>query len=384
MSTLSIAPAALLAHLPFVLALIGRDGRVELWSMGAERAFGVGTFRALGRDLRALGLAWDQERVDAAMQACRETNTTQKVEGLTLVVRSNRRIFGLTFHPLLLDDSGIAPILLLASDVTEREQVLQERLTRTRLETSARLARAVAHEINTPLQFLSDDLEFLAEAVQKLAAVVPEAASGSNGELGFLAAESTPVVAEMREGLSRIARIVRALGDCVQTSNDKRHPVDVQALVELAIAEVLAEKTDAPNFERLLEADRPEVQCSPEELQRALRELVLDAVSTHLAAGDRSAGARVSVRVWNEGENVLVAVSDGLECAPEAREGRLEPLVEGASPSERAGAGLAFVQTVAHGLGGGLRMDPVAAKHGAFVLRLPCSGAPSAAVGGGG
>lgn len=76
-----------------------------------------------------------------------------------------------------------------------------------------RLAAGIAHEINTPLQYIGDNLEFLRRAFASLRYPCGGEGCGPHSERGALSSEVPEAVAAAREGVEAIARIVQTLKD---------------------------------------------------------------------------------------------------------------------------------------------------------------------------
>src|SRR6185369_2721228 len=104
-------------------------------------------------------------------------------------------------------------------DITERKAAEERMANSERHESIGRLAAGVAHEINTPIQYLSDSMKFIGEGVQELlahvdalhAAQAPKAEA--DDDIEYLREELPPALKRVSEGLARIAEIVRSLKD---------------------------------------------------------------------------------------------------------------------------------------------------------------------------
>lgn len=87
---------------------------------------------------------------------------------------SNGEKISLLTSKILLKNPRGETIGILGSflDMTERKRLEQQLAQAQKLESIGQLAAGVAHEINTPLQFLSDNIEYLGECSDKLFSVV--------------------------------------------------------------------------------------------------------------------------------------------------------------------------------------------------------------------
>ena len=110
----------------------------------------------------------------------------------------------------------------LASHVQELE-VAMMRLRRVqqtqKLEAIGQLASGVAHEINTPIQYIGDNLRFLQEGWQQIQRILP--VSGQNRDIAFIVNEVPRAIEQSLEGLMRVSKIVRAMRDFSHPASER-------------------------------------------------------------------------------------------------------------------------------------------------------------------
>ena len=105
------------------------------------------------------------------------------------------------------------------SQERERERLTLELRLAQKLEALGRLAAGVAHEINTPIQYISDNVAFMRDSLDDLAKVVNAYRFGATQgnetaeevELGYLMGELPKSMDRAQEGVRRVANIVRAM-----------------------------------------------------------------------------------------------------------------------------------------------------------------------------
>ena len=118
----------------------------------------------------------------------------------------------------LRDENGMMiGIIGIGFDITERKLAEQRLAQGEHLESIGRLAAGVAHEINTPIQYLNDSVYFIREAMQdllahnaKLAAMLPVPPEADE-DIEDLKKELPPALDRVVDGLGRIAEIVRSM-----------------------------------------------------------------------------------------------------------------------------------------------------------------------------
>ena len=118
----------------------------------------------------------------------------------------------------LRDENGMMiGIIGVGFDITERKLAEQRLAQGEHLESIGRLAAGVAHEINTPIQYLNDSVYFIREAMQdllahnaKLAAQLPVPPEADE-DIEDLKKDLPPALDRVVDGLGRIAEIVRSM-----------------------------------------------------------------------------------------------------------------------------------------------------------------------------
>lgn len=383
---------ALLDALPLPVAVLARDGEIlavnKPWELlddaSADLAHGRGVGgnylevcerRALAHGLRAV-LAGERD--------------TFSVQYYDKVAKSARRYLMLA-APVT---SGPGAAVVSVVDITE---VHNAELARTQhMEALGRLAGGIAHEINTPCQFISDNLTFLANAwgpvahvlrssraaAEKLrAGAAPEEVVGCLGpswegdDLDFTLAEVPEAIAQSKEGVDRVATIVRAMKSFGHPDGTDPEPTDINRLV----ADTLTVARNELKYVADVSTDFgavPMTVCYRAAVSQAVLNLLVNAAhalqGSHEATGRRG---RLALRTWAEDEAILIEVSDtGPGIPPNVLPHIFEPFFTTKPVGEGTGQGLAMAwATIVERHGGTIdvRTSPSGT---AFVLRLPPHG----------
>src|SRR5262249_16217411 len=120
---------------------------------------------------------------------------------------------------------GRPAYLVLVVDMTERKLLEDQLKQAQKLESIGQLAAGIAQEINTPIQYIGDNTNFLAGAVCDLGGVLAlyraaltnpnklaEAEQAANQvDLDYLLEEMPRAIRQTLEGVKHVARIVKAM-----------------------------------------------------------------------------------------------------------------------------------------------------------------------------
>jgi PAS domain S-box-containing protein len=305
--------------------------------------------------------------------------------------------------PLRDREGSIVGTFGISRDITQRKQdeaARREMETKLqlaqRLESIGRLAAGIAHEINTPTQFITDNTHFLGEAFRQLeqtitayralrgeAAAHPallapaEAAltAEEKCETAYYLGEIPRTLTQTLEGLGRVARIVRSLKEFSHPQNANRVQADLNQAIETAVAVSRHEWKYVADVVTDLSPDLPTVPCIVDAFNQVILNLLINgahAIGTALKETGATRGT-ITIRTRREARHVLVEVQDtGTGIASEHREKIFSPFFTTKEVGKGTGQGLAIVHAVIvtqHG--GTVDFETAVGRGTTFRLRLP-------------
>ena len=287
----------------------------------------------------------------------------------------------------------------LESELEERKRLEVELQLAEKLRAVGQLAAGIAHEINTPIQFIGDSLHFLREAfadIERLLEVYEMTSLASPDERGiaesirslideidlpYLREEVPRAVARCGDGTERVARIVRALKFLAHPDSREQETADVNAAIENTLIVVANEIKYVADVSLALDA-RHKVRCHVGEIQQVLLNLLVNA--SHAIAeryGDSGKRGTIRVATRDEGGDVVIMIGDdGNGITPAARARILEPFFTTKPVGKGTGQGLSIARTlVVDRHGGQLTFDSTPGTGTVFTMRLPVEGKSKAA-----
>lgn len=189
-----------------------------------------------------------------------------------------------------------------ARRIVELQQKLRSEAKRLahaqRMESVGNLAAGMAHELNTPIQYISHNLEFITQEMSKvLEALKASGVTLSGVDVPFLLAELIPSCRETREGIEKVKSILNALRDFSVHSSEERSIVSLNELVETAITLCRNEWNDKADLVLKLSDQAPRIRCIPQDVSQVALQLTMNAAQA------------IERRYHNEGEKGLIEVS---------------------------------------------------------------------------
>ena len=240
----------------------------------------------------------------------------------------------------------------------EELEALNAHLVRTaKLATMGQLAAGIAHEIATPITYVGANLDVVDELTETAGGELPEA------------------VASMREGITRIAAIVRAMRELSHPGYAEPRPADLNRALSGALEIAASAYKHHAKVERKLN-ELPSVLCHVGELQQVFVNLIVNA--GHAMATSKRGTLTVTSRV--EGGDVVVSIGDTGSGIPESARARIfEPFFTTKDVGEGTGQGLAIAQSIVGRHAGALTFDTELGRGTTFHVRLPICGPVRAA-----
>ena len=279
---------------------------------------------------------------------------------------TGRRLFEARGIPLRDDAGEVRGGVAVFRDVTERRRMEQQLVHLQKLEAIGHLASGIAHEINTPVQYVGDNLRFLGEAFRSLAT------ADARTDIEFLKAEVPAAIAQSLEGVGRVAAIVRAMRDFAAPGPDEPAAVQMNRVAENVVAVTRNEWKYVAEVVVDAAADLPAIPGHARDLNQTVYHLLMNAVEAVREARP-AGGGRVCVRTRLADGFVEVTVSDDGPGIPLAVRPKIfDPFFTTKTPGSHTGQGLTHVlAAVVHRHGGTVEVASDPGIGTAVTIRLP-------------
>lgn len=372
------------------LAVFSPGGGIDYANDTLCAMLGLPASEVIGRPAEAFVRAEDRERFAAEQRARREGRAEPYEMGLR--GRDGRALQVMASpSPVMGPDGEFQGSLEVLTDVSRLRELEMRLTTAKRLEAIGQLAGGVAHEINTPLQYVSGNLDFAltnlprllgllelyetalrqagdAEALARARADI--AAYGREYDLETVAAELPQALADSLAGAQRVAAFVRSIKRFAQSGTEGRRVIDVAEALATAVEVARSAIPDAAALEVELVGELPPLSCVPGDFNQLLLCLILNAAQAVEEAGNRQ--GRVVVTARRLGRSLEVAVRDNGTGIPAAiREKIFNPFFTTKDVGQGTGQGLSIALSIVQKHRGTIRFETEPGRGTTFYVTFP-------------
>jgi PAS domain S-box-containing protein len=289
-------------------------------------------------------------------------------------------------------------------DTTERKALHQQLLQAQKLESIGQLAAGIAHEINTPTQYIGDNVRFLKDAFTDLSNLLPQygkllAAVKENAvfsetlkepieaigrvDTEFLLNEIPNAIEQSLEGVTRVATLVSAMKEFSHPGTKEKSPVDLNKAIESTITVARNEWKYVADMETDFDQTLPAVPCLPGEVNQVILNLVVNAahsIGDVLAKGGEKKG-KIRIQTRNREHWIEIRIQDTGTGIPKHVQARVfDPFFTTKEVGKGTGQGLAIARSViVDKHDGSIHFETEEGKGTSFIICLPFEGKAVAA-----
>ncbi|MGL1862931.1 MAG: ATP-binding protein [Pseudodesulfovibrio sp.] len=298
--------------------------------------------------------------------------------------------------PIRNEDDEIIAGIVVFPDVTEMKRMEKQLIKSSKMESIGQLAAGIAHEINTPAQFIQQNTQFIQASFEQLTILLAEYdtlmdATCSEKHLenihtkikglvesmdyDFMMSEIPKAAEQSLEGLRHVSRIVQSIKQFSHTQRLEKVSADINQIVEMVITFSTNEWKYHSEIHLDLASHLPLVRCVPDLINQALLNLVVNAAYANKekveAAGIDKGGIYISTEL--DGDMLVISVRDeGNGMSQDIRDRIFDPFFTTKDIGEGTGQGLAIVQRIiVADHEGSINFESIEGEGATFVIKLP-------------
>lgn len=286
---------------------------------------------------------------------------------------------------------GLVGVML---DISQRKRLETERLHQQKMSSIGQLAAGIAHEINTPIQFIGDNLQFIEEChlplINLLSTLKQTLATTTSptkehyasiqalldkADIDYYQEEMPSAISQSLEGVGRISSIVKAMKDFAHPGGQEKAPADIHQIINNAITVSKNEWKYVAKIVCDFESTLPHLDCHTGELGQVILNMIVNAAHAISDKYGQSSAlkGRIEIKTQSENELLVITISDNGSGIPEDIKNQIfDPFFTTKPVGQGTGQGLAIAHSVVVDKHQG-RID-VSSQHGQgtyFTITLP-------------
>ena len=372
------------------------EGIIESSNPAADRIFDHVVSTLIGTNVRDLLPASQEPLLKLEQDGHFWTSVDQAVAKKVMGKRRDDSVFEMELSGSRVEIEDRLLYTWIIRDITKRVTLERQLANAQKMESVGQLAAGVAHEINTPIQFIADNLYFLdnglsswSKLCDQLKALVSACKLGQetgvlceeieksidSSGLEFLKQEIPEAIRQSAEGANRVADIIRAMKTFTHPGERSKNPTDLNALIENTLTVSRNEWKYHAKLETQMATNLPKVPCYQAELGQSILNLIVNASHAIKESFEEDENIKGILRVATQLENgsIEIRISDNGPGIPaELREKIFEPFFTTKPVGIGTGQGLSIVfSVITEKHGGTIEIENDPEWSTTFLIRLP-------------
>lgn len=283
-------------------------------------------------------------------------------------------------------------------DITKRKQRDKEKelsqskaLHSQKMESVGQLASGIAHEINTPTQFVSSNIAFFEDAFSDIKAsisTIVTACSEKNissekilaaledADWDYLQEEVPSALEQSKEGLKRVSSIVRAMKEFSHPGSRESQDVDINNIINVTVTVARNEWKYVADVDLDLSPEIPQISCLSDEIGQVILNLLVNAahaIEEKLGETPEKEKGTITITTYLKHPWVVISISDTGSGMPQHVADKVfDPFFTTKSVGKGTGQGLAIAyDVIVNKHKGNIRVSTEPGKGTAFTIELP-------------
>ena len=386
-----------------ILIVVSRNGKVDFWNTEAAKQFGISRETALGKKLTDLNIEWDLSTIATGIRQCLDQKEFVRFDDVKFRQTNGKEgLLDIRMDRTFLDADSETAVLLQGANITQRK-VLENQLSQAqKLEAIGSLAAGIAHEINTPTQYVGDNTRFLETAFGDLSSVLGNfkellAATKAGTvsadqiaaleikmeetDLDYLMEDIPGAIRQSLEGIDRITTIVQSIKEFSHPDQEEKTYVDINKSLESTITVARNEWKYVAEIKTDFNTRLPMVLCHPGELNQVFLNMIINAAHA-IEEVTRKTGTgkgTIFISTGMDEAGIIVSIKDtGNGMSQDIQQKIFDPFFTTKEVGKGTGQGLAISHTVVvEKHGGAIQVHSAPGEGTEFLIFLPLSDSPA-------
>lgn len=355
------------------VVITGQDGNILLMNKAAESMIAIRPSEAIGWPLEKVLHLIDSgtqlpipSSLDALRKMDRRQHSDHGYKPPVLVANDGSRVLVAgNLTPLQARDGYPTGNVVVFQDITEKSRMESQIRLSQKLEAIGQLAAGIAHEINTPIQYVGDNLKYVQKTFDRLAGVLEvcrnqQDASPSKDPVDILKLikenrleklldESPVAIQEAMEGVERVRKIVLAMREFSHPDAKEKKLADINHGIETTALISRNEWKYCAHLVLALAPNLPLVNCVMDEINQVILNMIVNAaqsIQETIPEGSEVKG-RIVIETQSLGDRVQIKIQDSGKGIPDELQTRIfDPFFTTKGVGKGTGQGLSLAHNI--------------------------------------
>lgn len=297
-----------------------------------------------------------------------------------------------SLSPIRNSEGSLSAFVAVKRDISAKLQLEQQLLRSQKLEAVGQLAAGIAHEINTPIQYVSDNIRFLKDSfadlgtlLDRLNALGETATDGAispadlhkaieDADTGYLLAEIPKALGQSLDGVDRVARIVRAMKDFSHPATE-RTPLDINRAIASTATVASNEWKYVAELTTDFDMELPQVPVMPGDFNQVILNMIVNAAHAigEVVGDDARGRGRITLSTRRLDDAAEIRIRDtSCGMTPEIAARIFDPFFTTKAVGKGTGQGLQMAHNVIVAKHGGtINVESTPGVGTTFIICLP-------------
>jgi two-component system NtrC family sensor kinase len=267
-------------------------------------------------------------------------------------------------------------------DISAQEALEAELRQAQKLESIGQLAAGIAHEINTPAQYVSDNISFVSDVWEEVLGLTrslikdreEQGIDTEQLDFPFIEQEVPLALNQCSEGLTHISRIVQAMKNFSHPGESDKAPSNINQLIDNVIVIATSEWKYVAEIQRDYEPELEIISCESSSSNQVFLNLIVNAAhAIDEKFGETQVQGLIRITTKNSDDGTEILIQDnGIGMSADVKQKIYNPFFTTKEVGKGSGQGLAIsYATIVENHGGSIDVESTIGEVSVFIIRLP-------------
>ena len=391
----------LMAAISSVIISVAPDDRIIQWNTSAEKVFGILAKDVLERSFAESGIQWDWNKIRELISKCKNNAKSSRYEIIFTRPDGKDGIFGFSINPIGSDSCAESGYVLLGNEISEQKKSEALMALSQKMESIGQLAAGIAHEINTPMQYIGDNVNFLSGAFNDISNLLgkynslilaikdKQAISDLSDnilklevrlDIEYLMTEIPNAINQSLDGIARVSQLILAMKDFSHPGSKAMMISDINKAIYSTVSISRNEWKYVAELETNLDPNLPAVYCVIDEINQVVLNIIVNAAHAIKDLLDKGSELKrkIVIETTSDDSFVKIIISDNGIGIPEAI---LHKIFDPFFTTKDVGRGTGQGLTIAHDIitnkhKGSIIVESEVGNGTTFIISLPLNVEP--------